>query len=156
MHSMLKEQLRPVLFRDRFRRIAIELGVVWVIAALIAGVCYYKNLSTGLDASKVIWLLIGGTIVASLAAVFHAILCSKTADQVAIEIEREFSDLDSSLITSMQLEHEGEQLGFLEQDVLRTSVTHSYNNRWASIIPCLLYTSPSPRDQRGSRMPSSA
>jgi len=24
------------------------------------------------------------------------------------------------------------------------------------IIPCLLYTSPSPRDQRGSRMPSSA
>ena len=25
-----------------------------------------------------------------------------------------------------------------------------------TIIPCLLYTSPSPRDQRGSRMPSSA
>ena len=27
---------------------------------------------------------------------------------------------------------------------------------WSSIITCLLYTSPSPRDQRGSRMPSSA
>ena len=26
----------------------------------------------------------------------------------------------------------------------------------ASYTPCLLYTSPSPRDQRGSRMPSSA
>ena len=26
----------------------------------------------------------------------------------------------------------------------------------ASILVCLLYTSPSPRDQRGSRMPSSA
>ena len=25
-----------------------------------------------------------------------------------------------------------------------------------TITPCLLYTSPSPRDQRGSRMPSSA
>ena len=25
-----------------------------------------------------------------------------------------------------------------------------------STTPCLLYTSPSPRDQRGSRMPSSA
>ena len=25
-----------------------------------------------------------------------------------------------------------------------------------SVDPCLLYTSPSPRDQRGSRMPSSA
>ena len=29
--------------------------------------------------------------------------------------------------------------------------------KWAAITyPCLLYTSPSPRDQRGSRMPSSA
>ena len=26
----------------------------------------------------------------------------------------------------------------------------------AKSLPCLLYTSPSPRDQRGSRMPSSA
>ena len=27
---------------------------------------------------------------------------------------------------------------------------------WAKVWSCLLYTSPSPRDQRGSRMPSSA
>ena len=30
------------------------------------------------------------------------------------------------------------------------------NRRTMRRIPCLLYTSPSPRDQRGSRMPSSA
>ena len=29
-------------------------------------------------------------------------------------------------------------------------------NLLAPDMPCLLYTSPSPRDQRGSRMPSSA
>ena len=29
-------------------------------------------------------------------------------------------------------------------------------NKYAEGYPCLLYTSPSPRDQRGSRMPSSA
>ena len=29
-------------------------------------------------------------------------------------------------------------------------------NRTAQLTNCLLYTSPSPRDQRGSRMPSSA
>ena len=35
--------------------------------------------------------------------------------------------------------------------------THSRNNREAARGKhCLLYTSPSPRDQRGSRMPSSA
>ena len=30
------------------------------------------------------------------------------------------------------------------------------NNNAGAYITCLLYTSPSPRDQRGSRMPSSA
>ena len=34
--------------------------------------------------------------------------------------------------------------------------TLNYNVYVASIYGCLLYTSPSPRDQRGSRMPSSA
>ena len=36
------------------------------------------------------------------------------------------------------------------QDVVR------YDDRILSLDTCLLYTSPSPRDQRGSRMPSSA
>ena len=35
-----------------------------------------------------------------------------------------------------------------------TSVTHPME--WDGEKNCLLYTSPSPRDQRGSRMPSSA
>ena len=33
-------------------------------------------------------------------------------------------------------------------------VKDNYYQKWE--FPCLLYTSPSPRDQRGSRMPSSA
>ena len=39
-----------------------------------------------------------------------------------------------------------------------TSVTHQRDAaEWRyGVISCLLYTSPSPRDQRGSRMPSSA
>ena len=43
--------------------------------------------------------------------------------------------------------------------------TAGYHDEWRAEVtgwapqyaePCLLYTSPSPRDQRGSRMPSSA
>ena len=34
--------------------------------------------------------------------------------------------------------------------------SHSYDNIILHAMSCLLYTSPSPRDQRGSRMPSSA
>ena len=36
------------------------------------------------------------------------------------------------------------------------ALTKSGTSRSASLSCCLLYTSPSPRDQRGSRMPSSA
>ena len=34
--------------------------------------------------------------------------------------------------------------------------TYAFDNVFTSFSTCLLYTSPSPRDQRGSRMPSSA
>ena len=40
-------------------------------------------------------------------------------------------------------------------DEIRTLDCRVENNS-CSVLPCLLYTSPSPRDQRGSRMPSSA
>ena len=42
---------------------------------------------------------------------------------------------------------------------IASTITYSHPEWWASkgyIVVCLLYTSPSPRDQRGSRMPSSA
>ena len=46
----------------------------------------------------------------------------------------------------------------LEKQVILNDLTKPKNNVSSSapIIDCLLYTSPSPRDQRGSRMPSSA
>ena len=35
-------------------------------------------------------------------------------------------------------------------------IQYSGSRDFAALVVCLLYTSPSPRDQRGSRMPSSA
>ena len=51
--------------------------------------------------------------------------------------------------------------GHYEQDNMKATVVPNRNAIFASIaygyaLSCLLYTSPSPRDQRGSRMPSSA
>ena len=48
------------------------------------------------------------------------------------------------------LEEIVEQMGSAQRQ--RSSELHN----WKEANPCLLYTSPSPRDQRGSRMPSSA
>ena len=50
------------------------------------------------------------------------------------------------------------QLGYWQFNVQNRDVlviTDEHHNRMR-IMTCLLYTSPSPRDQRGSRMPSSA
>ena len=41
-------------------------------------------------------------------------------------------------------------------EVPSTMVDAEFEQIWAQLQHCLLYTSPSPRDQRGSRMPSSA
>ena len=51
--------------------------------------------------------------------------------------------------------------GVLEENLgtaanFRCEVTTMYSTRRQELLICLLYTSPSPRDQRGSRMPSSA
>ena len=45
---------------------------------------------------------------------------------------------------------------FEDIDMPSISVNLDIVDNAANIISCLLYTSPSPRDQRGSRMPSSA
>jgi len=135
MDLNLLNRLRPVMICHQFRRITIALGVVWLIAALVAGLIYYRNLSADFDPSAAIWWLAGGTFVASLLALIFAIVGSPTTEEIAKQIEREFPDLDSSLMTSLQLGADGKRLGFLQQDVLRKSLNHSYNNRWASIIP---------------------
>ena len=47
--------------------------------------------------------------------------------------------------------------GQLNEDQITTNRVRFYPEVvWDSLSDCLLYTSPSPRDQRGSRMPSSA
>ena len=56
-------------------------------------------------------------------------------------------------IEEQELETVKEQTGKLQQCVLDLG---SLEVKKAEVMNCLLYTSPSPRDQRGSRMPSSA
>ena len=53
------------------------------------------------------------------------------------------------LVDGFKVEGNGNTPGILINGGSDVQVTHN-------IVTCLLYTSPSPRDQRGSRMPSSA
>ena len=60
-----------------------------------------------------------------------------------IETEDDEDDYDPTLHPSMEDDHSGDDDYFDQDDPLK----HTH---------CLLYTSPSPRDQRGSRIPASA
>ena len=136
MDQTLHQRLNPVVQRIRFCRAMIALAIVWIAAALIAGLLLYLNRTGNLDPSNVWWWLAGGSIVASVAGVILAIFKSKSAEQVAWEIEKQYPELDASLITAIeQKPKDGELLGFLQQDVMRTVVTHSYQNSWVSLIP---------------------
>ena len=70
---------------------------------------------------------------------------------------------ESTLSIKREIEASYIQFHFLLQgkaDFLFNNGTYKLNIEEAKYLmlynPCLLYTSPSPRDQRGSRMPSSA
>ena len=47
-----------------------------------------------------------------------------------------------------------DQIGFVVKDL--SQAMKAYEPLFGPFTTCLLYTSPSPRDQRGCRMPSSA
>ena len=47
-------------------------------------------------------------------------------------------------------------IALISRDMLGDKIKAVLEYVPSAVFPCLLYTSPSPRDQRGSRMPSSA
>ena len=67
--------------------------------------------------------------------------------QEVTNVEYDLSDYDQTAITTT-LEHSKDNKGYAYQFFLK--------NGPLALLPCLLYTSPSPRDRQKSRMPSSA
>ena len=63
---------------------------------------------------------------------------------------------EDSFTLGYRLEDDSSKLGFLIKPSQRNNKEVKRFLKLINIQNCLLYTSPSPRDQRGSRMPSSA
>ena len=94
---------------------------------------------------------------------FEDVLLTGLASDGGLYVPEElpkFSKEDMQAMASMSYAELAHKviLPFVEEDVtsaeLKTMVEETYAG--FSHDACLLYTSPSPRDQRGSRMPSSA
>ena len=73
-------------------------------------------------------------------------------DAYKIELKQKFKDIKVAVVT-----HGAEQFELTKENAVAQSKTHDLVQRiTAEDVPCLLYTSPSPRDATLSRMPSSA
>ena len=77
---------------------------------------------------------------------------------VKFEDHHYFSEQEMGRLSLMMDEYKEEEIIILttEKDAIRLELHRDYILEQALSIFCLLYTSPSPRDQRGTRMPSSA
>ena len=78
-------------------------------------------------------------------------------DRVVANLERSFADVTDEQIHAAYLHDAMEDCGVTRNILFE----RGYSERVAQVIelvtkPCLLYTSPSPRDRTRSRMPSSA
>ena len=69
------------------------------------------------------------------------------------DFSREFGVLESAVTGSERTLAPGVDVVL---EVVRMAMNEQFSSLMPTLYPCLLYTSPSPRDQRGARMPSSA
>ena len=73
-----------------------------------------------------------------------------------ISCRPDFGILVYPVVTMGEFTHTGSKRNLLGANPDQKWIDHFSNEKRVTKETCLLYTSPSPRDQRGSRMPSSA
>lgn len=141
MDDTLYQRLLPVAQRLRFRRVGAALSVVWFVLALIAAVVWWLHRSGGLATGSLAgwnlsWWMLGGATLMTLVTAVVAWRSSPSVEQVAFELERRYPELDAVLITAVeQRPAPGQPYGFLQMDVMRKAVTHSYANEWPKLVP---------------------
>ena len=92
----------------------------------------------------------------------HRVKCHKDLEH---DLRQKEIDRDKEIIVYCHSGSRSSHTYFVLKKVLKFQNVKNYDGSWIEwshlantddAYPCLLYTSPSPRDQRGSRMPSSA
>jgi hypothetical protein len=134
-NHVLYHRLLPVVRRIRFRRTMFFLSLLWFGFAIVALGLTVLNHNQQLD-TRQFWLPV--VLVMTFSTVLVAWWARRPSDfEYAVNhLEGQFPDLDSTLLTAMEQQSQtGQPLGFLQQDVLRQAVNHSFANPWTSLVP---------------------
>ena len=181
--TLLEKELDSVGNRFRLREWWRSFSVICIMLAVMGLAMLLMQVTAQWMHPKAGWFLIGAGAIGLLFAAISCFAKYRDHDWLAQRIEDHYPELDQRLITTLDevKRNDGKPLGYLQHTVFQETISHSYHNPWWRVIPdktmtalrsrglaafclmlataigfCLLYTSPSPRDQRGSRMPSSA
>ena len=167
----MNDHLDPVILRKlhafarRRRGLIILRGALATVATLMIAMIAVSAVDywVPLLADWIRWLLSGAAYGAVLAVgwwhLFRPLAHAPDERQIARIVEHAEPKLREDLLSAVELG--GARGGVLDsaqfRGLLQTDVSARVQDlKVESLLPCLLYTSPSPRDRTRSRMPSSA
>ncbi len=139
MDQHLFDRIQPVLKRANWLRFFNGLSLVWMAAAVVALSLLVSNYSGGsyFVPGTLLPVLGGLFLLATLAWLIWSTLTRKSSSDIAQVIENHYEELDSSLMTAIE-QRPDEQSGlynFLQYDVIRKAVYHSYRQPWRTALP---------------------
>ena len=143
MDRRIYRQLEPLARRYRRWKMWSLLACLWMFVIMGTGFALMANVQWGWYSP---WAAMA---IASAAGGLAIILCIATASSyrnykwIAQEIERQYPDLDSTLLTAVDIQCNGAteptgqfaHYGFLESQVLHGVLSHAYKNRWDKALP---------------------
>ena len=133
MNEALLERLGPVVRRMRRVRFFRIMAAVLLLIGLVGWLMRLQVENGRVPGSTLAWSLLGLIL---LSAVITAVVCRfsfRNARSVAKQIEAKFPTLDHRLLTA--LSQRDNQLGYLQQRVVKEARDHSRSHNWAETIP---------------------
>ncbi len=133
MNDALLDRIRPVTRRLRSVRFWYSLAVTAIIAGL-AGWMLKRQVDAGEVAGSALAMVLLGIVLG--VALITAIVCRfsyRDPRVVAKQIEKRFPSLDQRLLTA--LSQQDNQLGYLQQRVVKEARDHSRTHRWVEAVP---------------------
>ncbi len=116
----------------------MTLTAIWFGLTLCVGLLLWLNLQGQLDvvSRRLPWWIVLASGLISFLAVGWVHRFPGELSRVVDNLEHKFPELDSSLRTAVELQPMGSKpLGFLQQDVIRRAINHSFFERWESLVP---------------------
>lgn len=136
MDETLLERIVPVMRRLRFRRVWLVLGITWYLVATIVACMTFAGYFDVMVPRYRVGLVASIASLFTLFAWLGAFAYAPGFSKVGRLIEAQFPDLDSRLITAIEMRPLGSAgYSFLQQDVMRQAFAHSLTHRWNQVVP---------------------